>query len=61
MEFKFPHPLEDWLMRALENYICVSPVQKVLLFLLLARSMGKKNAFKIYAQFISIPKYLLFL
>ena len=51
MNLNFPNPLEDWLMRALENYICVSQVQKVLLFLLLARSMGKKNALKIYEQF----------
>ena len=36
----FPHPLQDWLMRALENFICVSPAQRVLIFLLLARSMG---------------------
>ena len=37
---KFPHPLQDWLMRALENFICVSSAQRVLIFLLLARSMG---------------------
>ena len=37
---KFPHPIDDWLMRAMENYICTSSVQRVLLFLLAARSMG---------------------
>ena len=37
---KFPSPLEDWLMRAMENFICTSPVQRVLIFLLTARAMG---------------------
>ena len=39
-ESKFPSPLEDWLMRAMENFICTSPVQRVLIFLLTARAMG---------------------
>ena len=34
---RFPHPVEDWLMRAMENYICTSPAQRVILFLLSAR------------------------
>ena len=34
---KFPDPVEDWLMRAMENYICTSPAQRVILFLLSAR------------------------
>ena len=34
---QFPHPVEDWLMRAMENYICTSPAQRVILFLLSAR------------------------
>ena len=33
----FPDPVEDWLMRAMENYICTSPAQRVILFLLSAR------------------------
>merc|ERR1712241_1085663 len=37
---RFPDPVEDWLMRALENYICTSPAQRVILFLLSARSLG---------------------
>merc|ERR1712228_98088 len=37
---RFPVPLEDWLMRAFENYICTSPAQRVILFLLSARSLG---------------------
>jgi hypothetical protein len=39
-KFSFPDPLEEWLMRAMENYVCVSPVQRVLIFILAARSMG---------------------
>ena len=34
---RFPDPVEDWLMRAMENYICTSPAQRVILFLLSAR------------------------
>merc|ERR1711971_886274 len=37
---RFPHPVEAWLMRAMENYICTSPAQRVILFLLSARSLG---------------------
>merc|ERR1712156_1332348 len=37
---KFPTSIQDWLMRAFENYICTSPVQRVILFLLSARSLG---------------------
>merc|ERR1712008_497946 len=36
----FPDPVEYWLMRAMENYICTSPAQRVILFLLSARSLG---------------------
>merc|ERR1712008_672494 len=36
----FPDPVEDWLMRAMENYMCHSPAQRVILFLLSARSLG---------------------
>ena len=34
---KFPTSIQDWLMRAFENYICTSPAQRVILFLLSAR------------------------
>merc|ERR1712156_414862 len=37
---KFPTSIQDWLMRAFENYICTSPAQRVILFLLSARSLG---------------------
>merc|ERR1712156_712243 len=37
---RFPDPVDDWLMRALENCICTSPAQRVILFLLSARSLG---------------------
>lgn len=39
-EFSFPSELSDWLIRAMENFICVSNVQRVLIFLCAARSMG---------------------
>ena len=35
-----PEPMSVWLLKAMENYVCVSPVQRVLIFILAARSMG---------------------
>ena len=37
---QFPENVSDWLTRAMENFICTNPAQRVILFLLAARSLG---------------------
>ena len=53
-DLNFPEHLDDWILRALENFICVSPVQRVLIFLLAARSMGWPTRLVLNLETISV-------